>query len=80
MRDFNGRVLNFAHHAMAGRLRVAQVVQDVLGHDDSAVDDDPEVDGPQRQQVRRIPPGAHGRGPRLFGGSYPYCFQRITIW
>ncbi len=52
----------------------------VLGHDDSAVDDDPEVDGPQRQQVRRIPPGAHGRGPRLFGGSYPDCFQRITIW
>ena len=54
--------------------------QDVLGYDHSAVDDDPEVDGPQRQQVRRIPPGAHGRGPRLFDGSYPDCFQLITIW
>src|SRR5262249_6254457 len=36
-----------------GRPALAQPPQDVLGHDDGAIDDDPEVDRAERQEIRR---------------------------
>ncbi|SRR6266446_10810112 len=52
-RDLDGGVLHLANHAGPGRLVLGEVAHDVLGHDHRAVHDDPEVDGPEREQVGR---------------------------
>ena len=58
-RDLERRVLDLAHDAVARRPPLGQVTEDVLGHDDGPVDDDPEVDGSQRKQVGRDPAEIH---------------------
>ena len=57
--DLDRRVLHLADDARAGWAALAQVAHDVLGHDDGAVDDDPEVDRAQREQVRGDPAQVH---------------------
>ena len=52
-------MLDLADDPVTSRLVLAEVPQDVLGHDDGAVDDDAEVNGAEREQVRGNPSQVH---------------------
>jgi hypothetical protein len=55
----DGGVLDLTDDARPARLVLGEVAHDVLGHDDSTVHNDAEVDRPQRQEIRRDPAEVH---------------------